>query len=99
MAQFQPLYRAAPYRLSDENQRVVLLGLYQAALFIPEVVQDGITGRLVSVDDKGALGSAIVGLLNDRKKRMQMADAGKKWVYENFSSHAMLNALYRLYEG
>lgn len=48
-----------------------------AAGGIPDVVEDGVTGRLVPVGDAGALGAAIVDLCRDGARRAAMGAAAR----------------------
>ena len=51
---------------------------------IPEVVEDGVTGRLVAQRDPEAIADAVMALANDRKAALAMAEAGKKRVAAMF---------------
>ncbi len=51
----------------------------------PEVVEDGVTGRLVPPGDAQALAGAIEGLLADDSLRRRMGEAGRGRVEERFS--------------
>ncbi|EFL50694.1 glycosyl transferase group 1 [Solidesulfovibrio fructosivorans JJ]] len=51
---------------------------------IPEVVEDGVTGRLVGQRDPGALADAIMALAADRDRAVAMAEAGRKRVAAMF---------------
>ncbi|HEX6308442.1 MAG TPA: glycosyltransferase family 4 protein [Longimicrobiales bacterium] len=57
-----------------------------------EVVEEGVTGRLVPARDAGALASAIVGLAGDAEARTRMGDAGLARVRERFGEEAMIDA-------
>jgi glycosyltransferase involved in cell wall biosynthesis len=56
---------------------------------IPEVVENGVQGWLVPVDDDGAFIAAISELLTNPEKRGQMGEAGKERVRSSFSLAAM----------
>ena len=47
---------------------------------IPEFVDDGVTAVLVPEGDPAALADAVVGVLSDRQKAKQLAEAGPRWV-------------------
>jgi starch synthase (maltosyl-transferring) len=63
-----------------------------------ELVTDGLTGRLVPVDDAEALERAIIELLQDPAGRRRLADAGQRHVAEHFSLQHMLRRYESLYE-
>lgn len=49
-----------------------------------EIVIDGETGRLVSVENASALGDALAELLNDKEKAASMGEAARQWVQRRF---------------
>jgi len=57
---------------------------------IPEVVDDGVTGRLVPPRDHGAMATAILTLLADATLRSRMGDAGLARVGARFSVERMV---------
>ena len=57
---------------------------------IPEVVDDGVTGRLVSPRDARGMADAIIHLLQDAALRTRMADAGYARVTERFTVERMV---------
>ncbi|MEQ1908298.1 MAG: glycosyltransferase [Vicinamibacterales bacterium] len=57
---------------------------------IPEVVDDGVTGLLVSPRDARGMADAIIGLLQDSATRERMADAGYARVTERFTVERMV---------
>ena len=52
---------------------------------IPEVVEDGVTGLLVPVQDSTALAEALETLLCDPQRAAKMGEAGRTRVEERFS--------------
>lgn len=64
---------------------------------IPELVEDGITGRLVPPESSEALTEAISALLSDREKAFQMGRSGKKRVKQMFSLQREVEKLQNLY--
>jgi glycosyltransferase involved in cell wall biosynthesis len=44
---------------------------------VPEVVDDGLNGRLVPPDDAGALADALVDVLHDRPRAVEMGAAAR----------------------
>jgi len=65
---------------------------------IPEVIEDGVTGRLVPQRDPAALAGAIKALVADRKSAVAMAAAGRKRVLAMFDPDKNTQAFYDLYQ-
>ena len=65
---------------------------------IPEVVADGVTGRLVPPHDEPALAKAIVELLRDPERRKTMGEAGRARVEEAFSIERMVEGTLSVYQ-
>jgi len=64
----------------------------------PEVILDGVTGRLVPFGDIHALSSAIMELANSADLRHRLGHAGRRHCLERFSAERMVADLVRLYE-
>jgi D-inositol-3-phosphate glycosyltransferase len=64
----------------------------------PEVVADGVTGRLVSAEDPGALARAIVEALCDQGVRQRAGDVGFARLVESFSADRMAEDTIEVYE-
>lgn len=64
---------------------------------IPEIVKDGVNGRLIEPGDAAALASAIVELLDEPMRRQALGQAGRRRVLERFSVDAMVEGNYRVY--
>ena len=64
---------------------------------IPEVVDDGVTGRLVPPRDHAAMAQVIVGLLKDDGLRKEMGDAGLARVSGRFTVERMVAATAEAY--
>jgi glycosyltransferase involved in cell wall biosynthesis len=64
---------------------------------IPEVVEDGVTGRLVPPRDHAELARAIVTLLKDPARRRRMGEAGYVRVTERFTVERMVVATANAY--
>ncbi len=62
-----------------------------------EVVEDGVTGRLVPPGDHGALGAALSALLADPALRDRMGEAGRRRWCERFTAERMVNDTESLY--
>ena len=57
---------------------------------IPEVVDDGVTGKLVAPRDHAAMAQAILELLDDHPGRERMGDAGRARVEASFTVERMI---------
>jgi glycosyltransferase involved in cell wall biosynthesis len=57
---------------------------------IPEVVEDGVTGRLIPPRDPAAMAQAILALLADGTARQRMGEAGLARVQERFTVERMV---------
>lgn len=64
---------------------------------VPELIADGINGRLVPPDDPGALAEALGALIGDPDHRRALGRAGQRRVARDFDSAASLDALARLF--
>jgi L-malate glycosyltransferase len=64
---------------------------------IPEVVDDGVTGRLVAPRDHGAMAQAILGLLADGAVRRRMGEAGLARVEARFTVERMIAGTVAVY--
>lgn len=65
---------------------------------VPDVVTDGVTGRLVSPGDVEALTRALLRLADDRDERLRMGAAGKRLVISRHSVERLVDAVEHLYE-
>jgi len=65
---------------------------------IPEVVEDGVTGRLVAPRDPGQLAAATIDLLTDRQKARAFGEAGRRRVQQKFTLKRMLDRTFALFE-
>jgi glycosyltransferase involved in cell wall biosynthesis len=60
---------------------------------IPELVTQGITGRLVASEDAGALARALAELIRDPAERLRLGQAGRARVLQNFQMDRGLDRL------
>ncbi|WP_169741601.1 glycosyltransferase family 4 protein [Beijerinckia mobilis] len=65
---------------------------------LPELVEDGVHGRLVQAGDKEGLAAALLELARDPERRRQMGEAGRRRVVEGYSKDVVLPRLSALYE-
>lgn len=64
---------------------------------VPEVVQDGVTGRLVEPRSPEALAAAILDLLDDPAGARRLADAGHAVAVERFAPDVLVGAVEQQY--
>jgi glycosyltransferase involved in cell wall biosynthesis len=62
-----------------------------------ELVEDGVTGRLVSPGDPDALASALLGLLDDPDEARRLGAAGRELVRRDFTIDRMVDATLSVY--
>jgi glycosyltransferase involved in cell wall biosynthesis len=65
--------------------------------FVPALVDDGVTGRLVPVGDAAATAAALAGLLGDRKAAARMGLAGQRRVAEVLAPGPLVTATIDVY--
>jgi glycosyltransferase involved in cell wall biosynthesis len=65
---------------------------------VPDIVSDGVTGRLVPPEDPDALAAAIAGLLADEGARRRAGEAGYARLAERFSPERMARETAAVYE-
>lgn len=76
-----------------EAQSQALPVLATAVSAIPELIQDGATGRLVPPEDPAALADALAALLRDPEARRRLGAAGAARVARDFDAGRCLDAL------
>ena len=64
----------------------------------PEIVKNNETGILVASDNKEAMTSAIISMIEDPQKRKKMGRCGRKLAKDKFSLRAMVNNYETLYQ-
>jgi glycosyltransferase involved in cell wall biosynthesis len=65
---------------------------------VPEVVTDGVSGRLVPPGDAAALAAGILDVLGDDDRRRQMGERGRRHVEEHFTFAAQSEQYQRLFQ-
>jgi len=63
---------------------------------IPELIEDGVTGRLVEQNDPGAVAEALRELLENREKAERLAKAGREKVVREFTLGGQVEKLHAL---
>ncbi|MBL8524501.1 MAG: glycosyltransferase [Betaproteobacteria bacterium] len=64
-----------------------------------EIVEDGVTGHLVALDDTNAMTIRLDQLTGDSRLRREMGDAGRVSIVRRFNEQAMISQYMSLYEG
>ncbi len=64
---------------------------------VPELVEEGVTGLLVSPEDALALRSALKHLLSSAETRQRMGEAGRRRALEHFTVEQMISRVRALY--
>jgi glycosyltransferase involved in cell wall biosynthesis len=64
---------------------------------MPEIVLDGITGRVVAVNDTDQLAGAIIEILSDKKKMLLWGKNGRQRVLDHFTLVKMVDQLEELF--
>lgn len=65
---------------------------------LPEVVEDGVSGRLFDVGDVPGMAAAGVELLADETLRSRFAEAGRRIARERFSAEAVVPRYEAVYQ-
>jgi len=64
---------------------------------IPELIEDGVTGSLVTSREPNAFADAVEAYLNDPDKAQTVGDAAARSVRERFSIEKMVNGYRGMY--
>jgi len=65
---------------------------------IPELIEDGSTGILVSPYDKEALAQAIMRLINDKAQASKMGEAARQSAQDKFNLELMIKNITKIYD-
>jgi glycosyltransferase involved in cell wall biosynthesis len=65
---------------------------------MPEIVRDGVTGRLIEPGDSSALAAAMIELLANAELRRRCGAQGRRLAEAEFSLPAMVAGNYRVYQ-
>jgi glycosyltransferase involved in cell wall biosynthesis len=60
---------------------------------VPELIEDGVNGRLVPPDDPAALAEALTTLMRDPTARLRCGRAGRRRVLEQFAMEPGIDRL------
>ncbi len=66
---------------------------------VPEIIRNNETGILVPPGDPAAMAQAVIALLKDEAKRLEMGRCAKEWVKNNFTDRSMVERLDEIYKG
>jgi glycosyltransferase involved in cell wall biosynthesis len=64
---------------------------------IPDLIEDGANGYLVSPGNERELASAVLKILNDKGIAVKMGKAGRKKVTDRFSADTMVRSIEKVY--
>ena len=65
---------------------------------IPDLIEDGANGYLVSPGNERELASAVLKILNDKGLAVKMGEAGRKKVTDRFSADTMVRSIEKVYD-
>ena len=63
----------------------------------PEIIEDGVTGRLFASEDQARLCALLLELLGDAPQRQRLGEAARRWVQANASVEAMASRYREVY--
>ena len=64
---------------------------------IPDLIEEGVNGYLVSPGNEGELASAVLKILNDKSLAVNMGEAGRKMMTDRFSADTMVRSIEEIY--
>jgi N-acetyl-alpha-D-glucosaminyl L-malate synthase BshA len=65
---------------------------------VPELITDGVTGRLFPVGDVDGMGAAAIELLSDEDRLRTMAEAGRRFAQDHYCASRIIPLYERYYE-
>jgi glycosyltransferase involved in cell wall biosynthesis len=65
---------------------------------IPDLIEQGVNGYLVSPGNEGELASAVLKILNDKSLAVNMGEAGRKKMTDRFSVDTMVRSIEEIYD-
>jgi glycosyltransferase involved in cell wall biosynthesis len=65
---------------------------------VPELIEDGVTGRLFAVGDVAAMAAGAIELLADVKALGAMADAGRRSAQDHYCASRIIPVYEQYYE-
>lgn len=88
-----------------ENQPMIILETLSLGVPVvttdlggaPELVDDGVTGRLVPARDPGALGDALAELARDPQRALEMGRSARTWVLDEFDAQRHVDRVHAVY--
>ena len=90
------LYEGGPYTVLEAMAMAKPVVATPVGL-VPDVVHDGVTGRLVPIADSAALARAVLELLASDETARRLAERGRAAVVEHFSLDAMIDGVAAIY--
>jgi len=65
---------------------------------VPEIIEDGISGMLVPMDDAPALAAAILWLMENPEKAQEIANAGRQRILNHFTIEHTVQKVQKIYD-
>lgn len=108
VAEVEDYLNAADLGLFSSESESFCLGVLETMCFgvpsvstavggVPEVIEDGVTGRLAPFGDVDALAEAVRELVRDAPRRVAMGEAARRRAAERFSTEVVVSAYEDLY--
>lgn len=64
---------------------------------LPEIVEDGVNGRLFKAGDARDLEGALTAMAGDRTRLVEMGNAARRFYEEKYTEEAHISALERIF--